>query len=151
MNEEMTVAKRQQMDAIRMLSDWSKFLITIETGGIGGIVALIGLKAPHLTTQADSGSGYWSHVVAAVLLLFLCVAAPCFLYSIINACNLLWALPGIVENLHKSKEATLYDMNDPGFDEPAIFTYAKRQYLSFRTGLIVFVAMLIIWGVRLLF
>ena len=122
---ELNQQKKQQMEAIKLLSDWSKWLVTLETGGVAGVVSLISVK---------DVSGL-NKICIAALSLLLVVAAISFLISIFNACMLLFSLPSVVEQLPKSECDSIDYMQDSFFKTPLI-DYQRRQYLPFVTGLV---------------
>jgi hypothetical protein len=135
MQKQLDDRKRQQMEAIKLLSDWSKWLITVETGGIVGIISVINFekfKAAPLPI--------W---LAAVMTLLI-FTAFCFLVSIYNACLGLFSLPDITQRLITSEEDSIFEMQDEEF-KVKLADYNRRQYLSFVAGLTSFALALFAW------
>lgn len=163
MEEELSLQKKQQLAALNMMSDWSKWLITLETGGIAGVFSII-----KFTDYTATIKGPWSLAIS----FFLIVTALCFLFSILNACCLLCSLPDIVESLHKSdsppenekfgnkikrflydkidkiqsSEDSINNMRSPYFIF-RLYVYQTWQYISFLTGLACITFSLILWTV----
>jgi hypothetical protein len=134
MPEELSSQKKQQMEAIKLVCDWSKWLIGVETAGIGGIVALIGVKSPTQQT-------HWFYVVAILLV----SAGLSFLFSIYSACLAIFSLPEIVQQLPSSDEEDVFLMKDPYFPLQVI-DYLRRQYKGFVYGLACVSLALAVWA-----
>jgi hypothetical protein len=132
MAEELSLLQKQQMEAIKLLSDWSKWLITLETASIAGILSI--LKATDHSKRS------------IVISLALLITILCFLFSIFKACKMLFSLPNIVQYLPESKSATIDKMSDEYF-EGELFDLAKWQYLSFLYGLGSLAVAIVIWTV----
>lgn len=148
--------KKQQMTAIQLLADWSKWLITIETAGLGGIATLLGL------TGSRTALTRCFPVIQIAFFLCLGCAGLFFLYSIYNACFVLFSLPGVVEAMGdpgdsgpdegvrgiilsvNRAQASIYDMREPDFPFP-LLVYVERQYKAFFKGLIGLAIALVIW------
>jgi hypothetical protein len=126
---ELSLAKKQQMEAIKLLNDWSKWVITIETAAIGGIFAVL------KELSSVRGPGLWLQICAIALNLLLLAAVAAFSVSIYSAAQLLYSLPGIAEQLPKSTKESINEMKDE-YMGATILTYEKRQYIWFVTGLI---------------
>ncbi len=122
---ELTLQKKQQMEAIKLLSDWSKWLVTLETGGVAGVISLISLK------EISGLNWTWMMLINVSLV----VAVISFLISIYNACMLLFSLPNVVERLPSSKEDSIDYMQDSYFKTDLI-DYQRRQFRPFVAGLI---------------
>jgi uncharacterized membrane protein YjjP (DUF1212 family) len=73
---ELNQQKKQQMEAIKLLSDWSKWLVTLETGGVAGVVSLISVK----------GTSDLNPICIAAASILLVVAAISFLSSTLVCC-----------------------------------------------------------------
>jgi hypothetical protein len=129
--KELNLQQKQQMEAIKLLSDWSKWLITIETASIAGIISIIKVTEHTL----------WLNIISILLVL----TALCFLFSIFNACKMVFSLPNIVQYLPESKVETIDKMKDEYF-QTTLFNLTKRQYLSFLWGLGFLALALIIWA-----
>ena len=125
---ELSLMKKQQMEAIKLLNDWSKWVITIETAAIGGIFAVL------KELSAVRGPGLSLQICAIALNLLLLAAVTAFLVSIFSAAQLLYSLPGIAEQLPKSTKDSINEMKDE-YMSGSILTYEKRQYNWFVTGL----------------
>ena len=81
------------LEALKFINDWSKWLITIETGAI----AITGT----LFSQGTVGK-------ATILMKFLGISAiVSFVLSIISAAFLLWTLPEIAQNLRPGENIWL--------------------------------------------
>jgi hypothetical protein len=130
---ELSLAKKQQMEAIKLLNDWSKWVITIETAAIAGIFAVL------KELSSARGSGLWLQICAVALNLLLLAAVAAFILSIYNAAQLLYSLPGITEQLPKSTKESINEMKDDYMGKD-IFTYEKRQFIWFVTGLVLVAA-----------
>ena len=85
---DLNILKKRQMEAVKLLNDWSKWIVTLETAAIAGIVTWL---KPGL---ADHFQGW--KITPNILLL---LAAVFFAASIYNAAQLLFFLPDIVEQL----------------------------------------------------
>jgi hypothetical protein len=127
---ELTLYKKQQMEAIKLLSDWSKWVVTIETAAIAGIFTWV-TKPPLPKTV----SWVWAIGPNAILIL----AAGCFVGSIYYAAQLLFSLPDIVEQLSKEKEISINDMKSDRMGA-GILDYEKFQFILFGTGLGILIA-----------
>jgi hypothetical protein len=111
------------MEAIRILSDWSKWIVTLETAAIAGILTwLKPISEEHLRGWA---------IVPNVLL---ALAAVCFAVSIYYAAQLLFSLPDIVEQLPDAKEGSINEMAG-NYMGDGILLYEKRQWSFFVGGL----------------
>ncbi len=130
---ELTLEKKQQMEAIKLLNDWSKWVITIETAAIAGIFEVM----KELGTIQAASLSLKGFNVALDLLLSLGVIS--FVLSIFYAGQLLFSLPDIAEQLPHAKEKSINLMKG-AFMGADILTYEKRQFYCFVAGLI-FVAL----------
>jgi hypothetical protein len=133
--EEDMPDKKQQMEAIKLLNDWSKWLITVETGGIVGIISII--KFDKFKT---SSLPLWLTVVAMLLI----TTGMSFLFSIYFACMALFSLPDITQRLSDSPENSIFEMQDSEF-KVKLADYVRKQYMGFRVGLSVFAIALLVW------
>jgi hypothetical protein len=129
---ELTLAKKQQMEAIKLLNDWSKWVITIETAAIAGIFTVM----KELSKIPAASPWLRGCTIASSLLLL--GALISFIVSIHYAGQLLFSLPGIVEQLPDAKEESINEMQDQ-YMNADILTYERRQFKLFVAGL-VFVA-----------
>lgn len=122
------------IEALKLINDWAKWLITIETGAI----ALI-------------GSLFTSNKVRGLYLekVFGMLAVSCFVVSIIAAALLLWTLPEIAqrlkpdENIWMTKDSIakqLFRLNTQGF--------AILESLFFILGILFLAALIftVIWS-----
>lgn len=122
------------IEALKLINDWAKWLITIETGAI----ALI-------------GSLFTSNKVRGLYLekVFGMLAVSCFVVSIIAAALLLWTLPEIAqrlkpdENIWMTKDSIakqLFRLNTQGF--------AILESLFFILGILSLAALIltVIWS-----
>jgi hypothetical protein len=137
MAEELNLAQMQKMEAIKLLSDWSKWLITIETGGIAGIVSFLDFKNFNPNSQSPGLT------IASVILAF---ASILFVGSIWSACLVLLSLPRIAELVPDPKsnpELSIYDMRDEDFQ--LLKFYAGNQYKFFVAGLALVAASILAW------
>lgn len=118
------------LEATKLISDWGKWLVTIETGAIAIIGALFTTGRPP---------------VPALVKVFGTLAASSFLISIAAAAILLLTLPEIAQNLRADQNiwltrdsvaGRLLGMNTEGF--------AVVESVFFGCGLIALVAMIIV-------
>jgi hypothetical protein len=121
---ELNLLKKQQMEAVRLLNDWSKWIVTLETAAIAGIVTWL---KPGL---ADHLRG-WKMAPDILLLL----AAVFFAASIYYAAQLLFSLPDIVEQLPDAEEISINEMSG-NYMGAGLLHYEKRQWLLFVCGLV---------------
>lgn len=115
------------MEALKLLSDWSKWLVTIETGAVFAALLKFSETSPGLR-------GLASFVIAIGAIL-------CFLFSIVSAGRLLYSIPGVVEALPQATEDHIDhidEMKDWSLKTPLI-THERHQWLSFLRGLCLFV------------
>jgi hypothetical protein len=135
--KELSIEKKQQMEAIKLMAEWSKWLISIETAGVGGVVALAKLvELPG-----------WERKLVLVPLL---LTALCFLGSILYASYVLFTLPTLVERLPIEDSPRLLDMTGETVNGPyrwSVGEHAKWQYLLFDAGLGLLAVALVSWGV----
>jgi hypothetical protein len=125
---ELSLRQKQQMEALKLLSDWSKWLVTIETGAV--FAALLKFSE---TPTGLRGVGSFVIAIGAIL---------CFLFSIVSAGRLLYSIPGVVEALPHATEKHIDEMKDWSLKTPLI-THERHQWFSFLWGLCLFaVAML---------
>jgi len=111
------------MEAIRILSDWSKWIVILETAAIAGILAwLKPISAGQLRGWA---------IIPNILL---ALAAVCFAVSIYYAAELLFSLPDIVEQLPDATESSINEMAG-NYMGAGILVYESRQWKSFVGGL----------------
>ncbi len=118
-------ANPQQADAIKLIGEWSKWMVAVETGAIAVIISLA--KGEHMT----------SHLM--IIPLSYSVAILCFMFSAIIAAMVLVSLPAAVQDIRD---------NDSVWDRPCtVFGYfgklpfwmaAKVQFLSFVVGVLAF-------------
>jgi hypothetical protein len=133
--EEDMPDKKQQMEAIKLLNDWSKWLITVETGGIVGIISII-----NFDKFKTSSLPLWLTVVAMLLI----TTGMSFPFSIYFACMALFSLPDITQRLSDSPENSIFEMQDSEF-KVKLADYVRKQYMGFRVGLSVFAIALLVW------
>jgi hypothetical protein len=112
------------MGGLKLVSDWAKWLITIESGAIAVIGGLIKLGQPSPT--------YWEAVFATL-------AIVCFLVSIATAALLLLSLPEIAqkfdpdENIWLASDSVIGPVLHMG-----IQGFATFESLFFGVGLVSF-------------
>jgi hypothetical protein len=126
---ELTLAKKQQMEAIKLLNDWSKWVITVETAAIAGIFA----AAKGSSTIQEPSLLLRGFGVALILLLFGAVTS--FIVSIFYASQLLFSLPDIAEQLPEAEEKSINLMSGKWMSA-GVLIYEKRQFYCFVAGLI---------------
>ena len=115
------------MEAIKLLNDWSKWIVTLETGAIAGILAwLKPLSGPAGHLQP------WDWKMLPTLLL--AFAAICFAISIYYAAQLLFSLPDIAEQLPDANEESINEMTG-NYMGAGILHYERRQWWLFVCGL----------------
>ena len=124
------------MEAIKLLNDWSKWIVTLETGAIAGILAW--LKPP------SGSAGHlrlweWKMLPKMLPSLLLAFAAICFAISIYYAAQLLFSLPDIAEQLPDAHEESINEMTG-NYVGAGILYYEKRQWWLFVCGLVFTIA-----------
>jgi len=129
---ELTLRKKQQMEAIKLLNDWSKWVVTIETAAIAGIFTVMKELGKIPATTA------LRRACEAASNLLLLGAVISFIVSIHYAGQLLFSLPAIVEQLTEATEESINQMQGL-YVNVSIMTDARRQFKLFVAGL-VFVA-----------
>jgi hypothetical protein len=117
------------LDALRFISDWAKWLITIETGALAVIGAIVnGRRVAHVQSAR-----LWAS--AAII---------SFVASIVSAAVLLISLPEIVQNIHPG--INIWLTSDSvlgrvfGFDTQ---TLAILESLFFALGIVCFAGLLL--------
>jgi hypothetical protein len=121
------------MEAIKLLNDWSKWIVTLETGAIAGILAWL---KPASTSPGYGSAGHlwvWGWKIAPTLVL--AFAAICFAISIYYAAQLLFSLPDIAEQLPDAVEQSINEMTG-NYMGAGILHYEKRQWWLFVCGLV---------------
>jgi hypothetical protein len=121
--QQSDVVKRQQMEAIRLLNDWSKWIVTLETAAIAGILTWL---KPSSANQVRG----WMMVPDILL----ASSAVCFAVSIYYAAQLLFSLPDIVEQLPHAPQGSINEMTGD-YMGAGILVYEKRQWQLFVSGL----------------
>jgi len=125
---DLSLLKRQQMEAIKLLNDWSKWIVTLETAAIAGIFTWL---KPSL-----AGHPRGLEMVPNVLLV---LAAVCFAISIYYAAQLLFSLPDIVEQLPDADQESINEMTG-NYMGAGVLEYEKRQWYLFVCGLALVIA-----------
>jgi hypothetical protein len=125
------------MEAIKLLNDWSKWIVTLETGAIAGILAW--LKPANARPGCGSAGHLWVWGWNIVPTLFLAFAAICFAISIYYAAQLLFSLPDIAEQLPDADEESINEMTG-NYMGAGILHYEKRQWWLFVCGLVLAIA-----------
>jgi hypothetical protein len=116
------------LEALRLISDWAKWLITIETGAIATIGAMV--KGGDVPSAQQRGLA-----TAAVL---------CFVASICSAAVLLLSLPEVAQNLRPG--ISIWMTSDSvlngvfGLDTQTLATF---ESLFFAAGIICFAAFML--------
>ena len=118
----------QTIEAVKLLADWAKWLITIETTAIAAVALVSTVHDPYTR-------GVVSVLASGAVL--------CFVLSIISATLLLRSLPGIMQTIEPSQ--SIWETEDSnamisGFDTLAL---AKLESTFFGTGLLLIGALLI--------
>ena len=118
--------KEQQMEAIKLLADWSKWLVTVETAGAVALFSLVNLRPGHFVT-------IWGFPVVPALTV---VAVAFFAHSALCAAKVLVSLPDIAQNLVSKwqGEDDIYEMKDPHMQK--LLNYVIPQFRSFKIGLL---------------
>ena len=113
------------MEALKLLNDWSKWIVTLETGAIAGILAWL----KSTSVSADGSVGHlrlWECILA--------FAVICFAISIYYAAQLLFSLPDIAEQLPDASEESINEMTG-NYMGANILHYEQRQWWLFVCGL----------------
>lgn len=122
------MSETKALESLKLISDWAKWLTTIETG----VIALIG---SFFTSDRVSGS--------FIEKLFGILSISCFVISIIAAAMLLWTLPEIAQKLRSDTNIwmtydgiarQLFRLNTQGF--AVVMTLFFILGLLFLTALI---------------
>jgi hypothetical protein len=87
----MSNNKSEQKEALKVLADWTKWLVTLETGTIGATLAFAK-----------------GHVNVTDWVMILGIASLC--YSIFWAVYLVYGIPEIIEQIPEAKESSINDM-----------------------------------------
>jgi len=109
------------MAALKSLTDWTKWLVTLETAIIGATFSLAKGQIRPLHTLA--------YISAAVT--FLGILALCF--SVFWGVYLIYGVPEIMEQLPDSKRASINDMQSSRLSHN-LFYCQVRMYRSFALG-----------------
>ena len=121
--------KSTALEGLKLISDWAKWLITIESAAI----ALIG-------TVINADKGAPPHLVKILIT----VAIVCFLVSIAAAALLLLSLPEIVQNLRSDRNIWMTQDSIIGrVFHATIQGFAILESLFFGLGLVCFSAAVI--------
>ena len=118
----------QTIEAVKLLADWAKWLITIETTAIAAVALVSTVHDPY-TRGAVS-------VLA-------CGAVVCFVVSIISATLLLRSLPGIMQTIEPSQSIWRTEDSNAmvsGFDTLAL---VRIESTFFGIGLLLIAVLLI--------
>lgn len=115
------------MEAIKLLNDWSKWIVTLETGALAGLLAR--LNSVGLPPDCCV---HWDGKTASFLLL--AGAAICFAVSIFYAAQLLFSLPDIAEQLPDATEESINEMKG-NYMGASVLHYETRQWWLFVCGL----------------
>jgi hypothetical protein len=94
----MSNNKSEQKEALKVLADWTKWLVTLETGTIGATLAF---AKGHVNVLDWIASVFAASTVFGIA--FLC-------YSIFWAVYLVYGIPEIIEQLPASKESSINEM-----------------------------------------
>jgi hypothetical protein len=134
--EQLSLLKRQQSEALKLLSDWSKWVVALETTAVAAVAAI--LKDGVLPRTHEHP--YLFVPLAAALTL----AATSFLFSIWNAGLLLYSIPDVVQALATSTEADYNHMASPHF-KTKLVVYENRQQRGLAWGLVLFAVGMLVW------
>ena len=94
----MSNNKSEQKEALKVLADWTKWLVTLETGTIGATLAF----AKGHVSVAD-----WMAIASAAST---ALGITCLCYSIYWAIYLVYGIPEIIEQLPAAKESSINEM-----------------------------------------
>ena len=140
------IERTHVLDALKMLSDWSKWSVTVQTA----LIAAIGLVLKPSDQSSLKGIG------GGLVVFFGILAVLCFMRSIFCASFLLLSIPGKIAVLATwvNPKDELYYQDDqfllmPAYDRN-LFYYVRNQYLAFVWGLGLFsaFAILLLIGIK---
>jgi hypothetical protein len=117
----MSSNKSEQKEALKILADWTKWLVTLETGIIGATLAF----AKGHVNVTD-----WIAIVFAASIV-LGIASLC--YSIFWAVYLVYGIPEIIEQLPAAEESSINKMRS-NFLSYGLFHCQVRIYWAGAIG-----------------
>lgn len=94
----MSNNKSEQKEALKVLADWTKWLVTLETGTIGATLAFA------------KGHAQFLDLVGSVFVASGAIGIVLLCYSIFWAVYLVYGIPEIIEQLPASKESSINEM-----------------------------------------
>jgi hypothetical protein len=117
---------KNDLEALKMLADWSKWLVLVQTGAITVIGAF---WKPEVIARA----GFLSKILMSLTIL-------CFAVSIVAAANLLKSLPATAQRLPPPPGKDIFHMGTyEGTQGVKVYTVAKVETYSFILGFFCFV------------
>ena len=131
------VPKEQQMEAIKLLADWSKWLVTVETAGAVALFSLVNLRPGHFVTL-------WGFPVVPAITV---IAVMFFAYSAHNAAKVLVSLPDITQNLHGKwrTEDDIYEMKDADMKKLRLYVIPQFKYFKIGLFFVLLAALAMLW------
>lgn len=119
--------KSEQKEALKVLADWTKWLVTLETGAIGGTLAFA------------KGHGGIADGTALIFAATTLVGILSICYSIFWAVYLVFGIPEIIEQLPASKESSINEMRSERLSHD-LFYCQVRIYWAGAVGFMLCVA-----------
>lgn len=127
MIEKLSIKQSQQMEAIKHLADWCKWLVTLETAAIGGVFAAV----KFLTPLTDC--------LKTLTVILLLLSAISFAVSIFWAAYLLFGIPELIEQLPETKTSSINEMKSK-YLSFGLITSQKWIYYSFCASVLFVIA-----------
>lgn len=118
MKRDNSINKAEQKEALKVLADWTKWLVTLETGSIGAALAF---------AKASTEARDWFGPASAML----GIASLC--YSIYWAVYLVYGIPEIIEQLPGSEESSINEMKSERLSYN-LFTCQVHMYRAAAAG-----------------
>lgn len=103
----------KDLEALKLVVDWSKWIVTLQPVAIAAIGGLVKLNESH-------GLSFWSR-------LWVIASIACFLYSILVAATLLYSMPRAIAKLPLRHNASVY----------GIETHEERHYRVWYNALLI--------------
>lgn len=131
MRQESEEKLSNELEALKLLNDWSKWLVTIETAAIGIIGTLLKLGKQ----DRSIGQSQWLIAVASI---------GCFMVSIVAASWLIMSIPGMAQRIGRPSQVQDVFRKNTYFGRARIRlrldTVTGVQLIFFLAGLLFFVA-----------
>jgi hypothetical protein len=131
----MSNTKSEQKEALKILADWTKWLVTLETGTIGATLAF----AKGHVNLVDS--------IAIVFATSTVLGIASMCYSIFWAVYLVYGIPEIIEQLPAAKESSINEMRSDRLSCD-LFHCQVRIYWSGAVGFLLCIVSVVYYAFR---